>query len=203
MFYQTSVGIFSILHHCRPPKKGLSSDAADKTGDKRKSESNEVTERKGEEAATSRSLAKAWTRDRNRNNASAPEDGWVMAGNSELEELGPEVLQLEDVEMEELRPEVLQLKDVEMEEAKAQPQPEQQPQSAREEEETQENCFQSCLFSGLDSPKIVTKKPMSLRDMLPSEMRPKMKCIERRHRTSELGISADRGKTEPEGHSHS
>jgi len=41
--------------------------------------------------------------------------------------------------------------------------------------------MKSCLFTGLDSPKIVVKKKNApkISDILPSEMRPRMKCRER------------------------
>merc|ERR1719334_690518 len=44
------------------------------------------------------------------------------------------------------------------------------------ESELEANCCESCLFTGLDVPKLVLKEPLS--DMMPSEVRPKMKCKE-------------------------
>merc|ERR1719403_542529 len=48
------------------------------------------------------------------------------------------------------------------------------------QQEAEENCLHSCLFSGLDSPNIIMKKSQQINvsDMLPNEMRPKMKCRE-------------------------
>jgi len=85
-----------------------------------------------------------------------------------------------------------------------QQQQQQQPKlpTPSDEEEAEENCMKSCLFTGLDSPNIVVKKKHATKisDVLPSEMRPKMKCRER-HETikSVMGLKHHSSKDKPPG----